>query len=232
MNIRLNPSRINTAVACCGMLEIAGRIKRGTTGRFSPRGDEFILDAELDLPAIVAGATVSGNGDEPLTLQGDGFSMQLNWWIRFPKLKCWAGQQRIKKIFTELQQAVRDLGSIAPAEWLSATYGGKFLTTSLFGMEIPVADYSQDDDGIRSMTRPIADVFAIIGLQRFWPALNGREITYRLWTEPLPLMAAPHAWRGAFVLGPAIGCRATTSNVNRQKRDISPVNTFSWEIEQ
>jgi len=144
--------------------------------------------------------------EAPLVLHHP-FNLRLDWFADEraggASFKTWAGQQSVMDIACSMKGAVATdaLHAVAPDEWLvrpTTCEGLPFNFDSDLGSMGSDRDvgFSFDPLGIQVRPRPLIELCAFIGLQRFRPARVAKENRYRfsLWSDPLvPEVAAPTA---------------------------------------
>jgi hypothetical protein len=177
--------------------------------------DEFVR-------ADVQQIDVDDNAASPLRL-GEPFDLRLDWWqkVEGPKktridlgggdqLKTWAGKQFGPLIFRIMKNACEGIDFLKPFDDPKAVYdtkGGKAKkkTTSPFYFDARHEEtsldigFSPDEQDMSVMVYPAVESLALVGLQRFRPAVeNGRvrSFLYTAWAEPLPPAVAMAAVSG------------------------------------
>ncbi len=116
------------------------------------------------------------------------------------RFKTWAGQQSVLDIAAAMKKPLADgrWTGIAPEDWLGLSAGDEcvpFNFDSDLAAQASAIDLgfsvdplkSIDPERMRSRTRPMIELAAFIGLQRFRPFAVSNDNRYRfwLWTEPL-----------------------------------------------
>jgi len=140
--------------------------------------------------------------ERPVVL-GEPFNLQIDWFlddfsggIRF---KTWAGQQSVIDITRAMSSSIRQgrWGKLDPAIWLrqpSDDESVPFNFDSNLGPQASSIDvgYSLDALKISTLTRPLIEFGAFIGIQRFRPCPVNREnrYRYRVWHVPLTAQVA------------------------------------------
>lgn len=114
------------------------------------------------------------------------------------RFKTWAGQQSVIDIGRAMKQAVNDghYADVDPCDWLRHAHGSEL--TFNFDSDASVQSspldvgFSLDPLGMKSSSRPLLELLAFVGLQRFRPKSDSsaNEYTYGLWTSRLPPLAA------------------------------------------
>ncbi|MBI4516191.1 MAG: type I-U CRISPR-associated protein Cas8c [Deltaproteobacteria bacterium] len=144
--------------------------------------------------------------EAPILLH-EPFHIRLDWFIDEraggDAFKTWAGQQSVVEIARGMKAPLlaEDWSTIAPEHWLEKSTNSDCLPFNFdsdlggMGSDRDVG-FSFDPLGIQVRTRPLVELLAFIGLQRFRPARVVTENRYRfsLWSDPLvPEVAAPAA---------------------------------------
>jgi CRISPR-associated protein Csb3 len=139
--------------------------------------------------------------EEPLVFHTP-FNLRVDWFTDDraggSRYKTWAGQQSVIDIARAMKKPIEDGGwsSLSPLEWLNRPGGGMpFNFDANLGTQSSSLDvgFSLDPLGMGSGTRPLLELAALIGLQRFRPDSESPENlhTYTAWTIPLlPEVAA------------------------------------------
>ncbi|MDE3100888.1 MAG: hypothetical protein KGJ98_01500 [Chloroflexota bacterium] len=215
-------------LACCGLLELAGRRWPESEGWFDDgqfhvvtrSGQTELLGKLLD--ALLRGSplvtpTIDSARFEakvaPLLLVS--LDMRLDWWLGTggtnPNvLKLWAGNQHPAGIIDGLQKACvagLDDGSlrlVGPDQVGVLRWRSRL--TGRFGFDPRPAwnaldlGFSPNDQGLPVLTAPVTELLGAIGLQGFRPQAAGSrtELIYSVWSRRLPLRVARAAASGAF----------------------------------
>lgn len=138
----------------------------------------------------------------PLVL-GHPFYMTLDWFrdgrAGGSRFKTWAGQQSVYNISQDMLQPIADgkYDSVPVLEWLSHPCGASvdFNFDSESSIQSSALDvgFVLDPLGMGSVTRPLLQILAFVGLQRFraFADTSANAYTYVPWTMPLlPSVAA------------------------------------------
>ena len=160
-----------------------------------------------------------------LTL-GEPFSLLLDWWQTEDETtpKTWAGKQEIHKIARAAQEALSDVindpeGILDRARVLRRTqeYAKKsdenktvapfYFDARLSSINSLDTGFSADVQEMELMAYPAVELLALIGLQRFRPAAQGKDFDYWIWTYPMPAPVAA-----------AIACGAASAEAGIQYR--------------
>jgi CRISPR-associated protein Csb3 len=132
------------------------------------------------------------------------FNVTIDWWSDDrgggSSFKTWAGKQLVRDLVRGMQAAIRrgEWSSLSPSEWLQhPTNDGSlplYFDADIGGQSSSIdVGFSMDALDMRSRTRPLLELAAFVGLQRFrpLPSVSGQSYLYFLWTEPLvPILAA------------------------------------------
>jgi hypothetical protein len=162
------------------------------------------------------------NAASPLHL-GEPFNLRLDWWQKVEgpnktridlgggsKLKTWAGKQFGPLIFRLMKNACADIDLLKPLDDPKAVYdttgGKKKKTASPFYFDARREEtsldigFSPDEQDMSVVTYPAVESLALIGLQRFRPAVGEktqrRSFIYTAWAERLPPIVAMSAVSG------------------------------------
>jgi CRISPR-associated protein Csb3 len=144
--------------------------------------------------------------EAPVVL-GEPFDLRLDWFAD-PRaggddLKTWAGQQSVIDIATGMHKSVSNglWQESSPQEWLFDRLSTDCLP---FNFDSDLGGVGGDRDvgfsfdplkSIKVQTRPLIELLAFFGLQRFRPARVGNENRYRfsLWSDPMMVETASPA---------------------------------------
>lgn len=162
------------------------------------------------------------NAASPLHL-GKPFDLRLDWWQKVDgpnktradlggggQLKPWAGKQFGPLIFRLMKNACEGIDLHKPLNDPKAVYdtnvGKKKKTISPFYFDARREEtsldigFSPDEQDMSVMAYPAVESLALIGLQRFRPAVDekgrSRSFLYTAWAEPLPPTVAMAAVSG------------------------------------
>jgi len=202
-SLELEPRNPGLFFACCGLFELADLIAPGGCAWFAQGGRWFHLQTQATLPPVHLDLDPPPDFNqvpyeralEPLTLQVDGYSLTLDWWLNPPRtaksiLKTWGGQQTSRGVMNNLLAHLRPLP-------LADLPQHRVYTKTRFGVDARSAwdaldaGYSPNDLNQPGVTYPWVEVLAVIGLQGFRPdELAARRFRYAVWAAPLPLVAA------------------------------------------
>lgn len=148
--------------------------------------------------------------ESPILL-GDPFNIRLDWFLDDSTggsaFKTWAGQQSVIDIFTAMRRPIKvsinNFLELAPEQWLFETIkngGVPFYFDATLGWQGADLDvgFSLDPLGMSSMIRPMIEILAFVGLQRFRPASNQvrNEYCLLIWRSPLCVQIASVACCG------------------------------------
>ena len=192
----------------------------------------YSLDQIIDafVKVDVQQLDLNDNAASPLHL-GQPFDLRLDWWQKMEgpnktrvdlgggdQLKPWAGKQFGPLIFRLMKNACAVIDLLKLLDDAKAVYDTtgskeKKKTTSPFYFDARREEtsldigFSSDEQDMSVMAFPAVESLALIGLQRFRPAVaedsRGRSFLYTAWAEPLPTMVAMAAVSG---LVPARSC--------------------------
>lgn len=132
----------------------------------------------------------------PLRL-GTPFRIELNWFLDSQyggsRFKTWAGQQSVIEIATSMKTPVTEglYDSVNPLDWLREFCGS--LVTFNFDSDVSAQSsgldvgFVLDPLGMGSASRPLLELLAFVGLQRFRPQADpsANAYTYACWQQPL-----------------------------------------------
>lgn len=183
------------------------------------------LDRIMDsfVNADVQQLDLNDNAASPLHL-AQPFNLRLDWWQKMEgpnktrvdlgggdQLKPWAGKQFGPLIFRLMKNACADVDLLKLLDDPKAVYDTtgskeKKKTTSPFYFDARREEtsldigFSSDEQDMSVMAFPAVESLALIGLQRFRPAVaedsRGRSFLYTAWAEPLPTVVAMAAVSG------------------------------------
>lgn len=170
------------------------------------------------------------NAASPLHL-GDPFNLRLDWWYKLEgpnksrvelgggdQLKPWAGKQFCPLIFRLMKNACHDIDLSKLLDDPRAVYDtkngrAKKKTISPFYFDARREEtsldigFSPDEQEMSVMAYPAVESLALVGLQRFRPAVDDkgevRSFLYTAWADPLP---APVAMSAASGMVPMPSC--------------------------
>lgn len=148
--------------------------------------------------------------ESPVLLH-EPISLYLDWFVDDradgKNFKTWAGQQSVLDITRGMKTSIKssNVTSIPSDNWLSYSSTGDelpfYFDSDLgnTGSDLDVG-FSLDPLGIRMRTRPVIELAAFVGLQRFRPARIAQEnrFQYSLWFDPLAPEVAAAAACGIF----------------------------------
>lgn len=141
---------------------------------------------------------------------GKPFELRLDWFLDSraggSRFKTSAGMQSVIDIARSMKKLLSEgeYGKIPAADWLShaSGHGVSFNLDSNEGAHSSALDvgFVLDPLNLSSRTRPLLELAAFVGLQRFRPLADVRanRQTYSTWTVPLPPVAAMVAVAGEF----------------------------------
>ena len=199
--------------ACCGLLELADRLRPGAKGCFET--GHFALPDEpgsklTDLLHALAGAEVKplpGSRDPklPAIHLGQPFDIRLDWWLdtrgeKTPFGKMFSGQKRTLKDVTRLQSALAEVlkqnpDGNEPLGW-AKPLEGRFGVDPRAAWEALDVGFSPNDQGMTVQTYVAVELLGAIGLQTSPPLPDGDTYLYCAWFPPLPACVARAAASG------------------------------------
>lgn len=198
--------------ACCGLLELAGRLWPGAEAWFTD--SSFHLQAngsgEVTLKSLFDTLKRSSleSADPqmdpktaPINVTAASSTFRLDWWLDdqagIDRLKTWAGQQGALKIACGMQEALPE----AYDDLLNAsanTSAPFYFDSRRFAHPMDVG-FSLDAVGMNAASHPAVELLALIGLQRFRPAPGPERwsFAYSTWEDPLSSTATCAVCAGA-----------------------------------
>ncbi len=223
IRVAVDPTNPGEFFACCGLLELAGRLWDGAEGWFNgetfsfrpsdPDGSgEQTLDAIL---SAIAGAALQQLDPEddyssPVRLS-DPFDLLLDWWKDSrsggERLKVWAGSMRSVRIARAMQNVLRrrELHDAALFGYATVVYDPlepdkkvePFYFDARRGSNAQAIDigFSPDSLQMTNAAYPAVEFLCLVGLQRFRPMPTSarRVFDYRTWAVPLETAVASSA---------------------------------------
>ena len=228
IRVRVDVTNPGQFFACCGLLELAGRINSRAEGCF--KANEFVVSNALSLEdlttTIVASKLLKLNSEDttasPILIPAP-FSILLDWWKTGDRassdLKVWAGTMESFRIARAMQYAMRapefstgdlfNVGTVAFDPDDAETKVEPFYFDARRGPNAHSRDvgFAPNDLGIRTIASPAVEFLCLVGLQRARPIPTGkpRIFEYHTWAAPLPPQIVPAATAGVL---PAIGSRS------------------------
>lgn len=143
---------------------------------------------------------------------GQPFHLWIDWWgdvwAGGSTFKTWAGKQFVIELVRGMQDGIRrdQWVAIPSNDWLTETVSDGSLPLyfdSDVGRQSASLDvgFSLDALKLRSATRPMVELAAFVGLQRFRPAPSTKpgKFSYFLWRKPLPPILAAAACCGCLI---------------------------------
>lgn len=227
--------------ACCGLLELAARLAKGSTeswfesGRFCLRGSTSVPDLLRTLaaiePALLKEPIPGVHVEEkiaPLQLPLAGSSqLVIDAWTKFEikkrKLslqadsswKFWSGNQGVLSIWRDLRDQLSEQLKTADFAGDCGLFANRQFMTGRFGFDAQAAwnaldsGYSPNDQSQPVATSPALEMLALVGLQRFRPAvLEDFQFEYSTWGDSLEPVAAKVAVCGLLAIPPTTRLRA------------------------
>jgi hypothetical protein len=210
-NIRINADVTNPGqfFACCGLLEMTGRLWPGAEGWFEEAA--FCLHAQgnlNDLIRAVSDAELIQLDPEdktasPIEVRLPSRAIRLDWWqddrSGGRELKVWAGTMESMRIARAMQNALRDdrflspdlldVGLIvydpdSPEKKVEPYYFDARRAPNAHSRDV---GFSANDLGITTTAFPAVEVLCLVGLQRCLPARTDtpRVYDYFTWSRPI-----------------------------------------------
>lgn len=223
IRVQVDPTNPGQFFACCGLLELAGRISENAEGRFV--GNEFEIEHAGDLPDLIRAITSA----ELRQLDADDatatrihipkpFDLRLDWWKddspALAALKVWAGTMESFRIARAMQHAMRadafstagllDAGVVAYDPDDLGKKVEPFYFDARRGRNAHSRDvgFSPNDLSMTTTAFPAVEFLCLVGLQRCRPVpippTRSRIYDYFLWSQPLAPMLLPAAVAGLF----------------------------------
>jgi CRISPR-associated protein Csb3 len=225
VNLR-NPGEF---LACCGLLEAANRLWAGGDGFFGDDGFALRIPAasatvkfitESLCSAAVATEPLAGvihgsnrkpvddpNKILPLRIS-DGFQLRLSWWLeeegsRQSPFKMWSAHGTSLSIFSALRNETMEL--LHRIDY-SRPFGCRIGSSTRFGLDPGAgwnaldAGFSPNEQKMRTLSSPVLELLAALGLQRFRPVpieTDDDTFRYSTWRVPLSPAVAAAAAAGA-----------------------------------
>jgi CRISPR-associated protein Csb3 len=226
--IRVDVTNPGQFFACCGFLELVGRLSPGAEARFAIGKFEVRADIELKaaITKIVQAEMIPTEPEDatasPILIQGP-FNLRLDWWKTEDRntlgLKVWAGRMETFRILRAMQHAMRaeeflsedllNIGAVAydPNDPLNKVE--PFYYDARRGPNADSRDvgFSVNDLGITTTASPAVEFLCLIGLQRCQPVPTDptnrpRIYDYHAWTVPAAPVLLPAAVSGRLDKGP------------------------------
>lgn len=196
--------------ACCGLLELAHRLRPGAEGwfeddRFRMRLQNMENNTVVKIVCAVQKASLTSDdvgADHktcPLRL-GEPFDLRLDWWLDQTggdRLKTWAGQQSISRIAPAMKEGI-------PGDQHALIFEFRCVVTDPAEETKPVepfyfdarrfahaldTGFSLDVQNAETVAHPAVEFFCLVGLQRFRPSPTPMNSTFDYWTWSKPLTA-------------------------------------------
>lgn len=233
IRVTVDPTNPGQFFACCGLLELAGRLWPGVEGWFEDSDLGFnlagtkslaelvraIADADLsllDADDIYSGRVKFAVGEQALVL---------DWWHELggrkdaKDLKVWAGTMESYGIARAMQQAMRRNQFHSPALFnvgmvVTGSDGKKkepfyFDARRALNAHSRDVGFSANDLGLTTTAYPAVEFLCLVGLQRCLPKRIGdaRIYDYFTWSKPLVPTLLPAAVPGLLSSAGARGYR-------------------------
>lgn len=196
--------------ACCGLLELADRLREGAEGWFEER--RFCIHsggtlAEL-IQAVVQAELIqldaSDNTSSAIEVRSPFRALRLDWWHDTysggRELKVWAGTMESVRIARAMQNAMKaeefkkpellDIGLIAYDPENQSKKVEPYYFDARRGPNAHSRDvgFSPNDLQLTTTAFPAVELLCLVGLQRCLPARTkqSRVYDYVLWSTPIP----------------------------------------------
>ena len=216
IRVKVDPANPGQFFACCGLLELADKIRPGTEGRFE--NDSFALfgaGSLRDLLTSLKNARLTAiEPENPTTtplLLPKPIDLRLDWWLDDraggSTFKTWAGQQKVVTIAGAMQAAVDP--EVLDGEQLMAASailygpeaGGDKIEPFYLDARRAAQSHSLDvgfSPDAQKMLMPVfsaVEFLCLVGLQRFRPLRIETEnaFEYLAWRDALPVSVASAA---------------------------------------
>jgi CRISPR-associated protein Csb3 len=223
IRVQVDPTNPGQFFACCGLLELAGRLSIEAEGRFV--GDEFEIVHAGDLGTLMrtlTNAKLRQLDPEDATSTRiyieAPFNLRLDWWkddvSALAALKVWAGTMESFRIARAMQHAMRaevfsaaelfDAGVVAYDPDDLRKKVEPFYFDARRGPNAHSRDigFSPNDLSMTTTAFPAVEFLCLVGLQRCRPVpippTRSRIYDYFLWSQPLAPMLLPAAIAGLF----------------------------------
>lgn len=211
ITVNVDPTNPGQFFACCGLLELAGRLWPGAEGWFEHGDRKFLLAAEGALECLVNAIAFadltpvrpSDPYDSPLLIGAPFRPLAIDWWeadrTGTRDLKVWAGSMESVGIALAMQHAMRsaafctwDLFNVGMVVTTPQDPGKKKEPYYFDARRAPNAHsrdvgFSPNDLSMTSIAHPAVELLCLIGLQvaRPVPAGKSRAYDYFTWHSPL-----------------------------------------------
>lgn len=211
ISVRVDVTNPGQFFACCGLLELASRLWPEAEGWFgegvfniTAKGSEVpSLTALIDRLKSEQAVSDDPNADDktcPIRL-GSGFGLRIDWWLDKEgagRLKTWAGQQSVLKIARSMQQELPTALDEQMLDDGKVTMAPYYFDSRRFAHALD-AGFSLDEQQMEVVAYPAVELLALIGLQRFRPAVTNDRWTfcYHSWSDPLAPAPASAVCSGA-----------------------------------
>jgi hypothetical protein len=223
IRVNVDPANPGQFLACCGLLELADRLRPGAEGWFSDDAREFRIAAsgtlgEL-LGAVCAGEVRLVNTDDIYSSAVDlpAFGLRLDWWSdagwpefdpgRGSRLKPWAGTMESAGIARAMHAVLArpeaqtpdlfDYACVVPSVDDPARKKEPYHFDCRRGANALPLDigFTQDPLGIRTTAHPAVEFLCLVGLQRHRPCPTDtpRVFDYFTWGAPCDTAVSPVA---------------------------------------
>lgn len=218
--VRVDVTNPGQFFACCGLLELAARMKPGAQGWFSegffhvghgPTLAELIGSLHR---AVLLQTDSEDTTASPIHISAP-FELRLDWWKGGERassdLKVWAGTMESFRIARAMQHALHaevftsedllDIGQVAYDPEDGTKKVEPFYFDARRGPNAHSRDvgFAPNDLGLTTIASPAVELLCLIGLQRARPIPVFRQpriFDYHVWMRPLPPSLVPVATAG------------------------------------
>lgn len=218
VDVRVDVTNPGQFFACCGLFELAHRVSRGCRSVFTDDGRFRITPSEESRLPLLEGLIAAfyeakleavmpdDLAATPMQVP-DPFNLRLDWWnddrSRGAELKTWAGQQKVARIAAAMQATLLEdtisADTLLDSNAVLYEAGSRtkkvepFYFDSRRAAQAHAVDigFSPDTQQMEMPVHSVVELLSLVGLQRFRPRVNeDRSRTYRVWGNPLPIVAA------------------------------------------
>lgn len=224
LSVRCDVTNPGHYFACCGLLELASRLKAEAVGWFD--ADSFHIADGPTLPDLIRQFTevdlvqtdASDATASPIIIPAP-FHLRLDWWKAGDRgssdLKVWAGTMESFRIARAMQMTMRkpefstdhllNIGMVArdpddPMKKVEPFYFDARRGPNAHSRDV---GFAPNDLGMTTIASPAAELLCFIGLQRVRPSPLPRPkrsdpilFDYHTWSRPQPALLAPVAATG------------------------------------
>ncbi len=209
--VNVDPSNPGQFFACCGLLELAGRLSHGTEGWFE--NTQFCLTSEVSLANLIKEIAcaelhqIDSNDDmgSPIEIQQPFNAFRLDWWqddrSGGRELKVWAGSMSSFRIARAMQHAIReqqfsskeifDIGTVVYDPLEKEKKVEPFYFDARRGLNAHSIDvgFAPNDLNMTTVAFPAVEFLCLVGLQRCLPLKSNEQKIFRYFTWEKPIAA-------------------------------------------